>query len=204
MDLNEQNEEGKGSKLPSQFSKSSTFTVAFSGEIEKVFFPYESNLYCRYSFVYGTDWIIVSGVEDGLTQISNQSQGKNDCHFAVWNHPIDITFDSSNPFGWPQLVLSIYGLDAFGHDVIKGYGAVHLPPIAGCHELTISLYAPESSSLLAKMVAWFTGHKPEFVDPKVAAQAEGRGVLKVQSCGMVTVKVNVLTSNLSRQMFKTH
>lgn len=27
----------------------------------------------------------------------------------------------------PQLVLSCYGLDAFGHDVVRGYGAVHVP-----------------------------------------------------------------------------
>ena len=27
----------------------------------------------------------------------------------------------------PQLVVSCYGLDAFGHDVVRGYGAVHVP-----------------------------------------------------------------------------
>ncbi|KAL1482684.1 hypothetical protein MTO96_050304, partial [Rhipicephalus appendiculatus] len=31
----------------------------------------------------------------------------------------------------PQLVLAVYGLDAFGNDVVRGYGAVHVPPIAG-------------------------------------------------------------------------
>lgn len=30
------------------------------------------------------------------------------------------------PLG-PQLVVSCYGLDAFGHDVVRGYGAVHVP-----------------------------------------------------------------------------
>ena len=27
----------------------------------------------------------------------------------------------------PQLVVSCYGPDAFGHDVVRGYGAVHVP-----------------------------------------------------------------------------
>lgn len=204
MDVDDANEDTRVAKEPFSFSKSSTFTMSFSGEICKVFLPYEDNLYCRYTYVYGTDWLTVAGVDDGLTQIANRCESKGEGHFAVWNHPIDITFASSNAFGWPQLVLSVYGLDTFGHDVIKGYGAVHLPPVSGCHQLTVPLYAPESSSLLARIVSWFTGNKAEFVHPKVAAQAEGRGVLKVQSCGMVTVNINVLAFNLARQMYKTH
>ena len=27
----------------------------------------------------------------------------------------------------PQLVISCYGLDFYGHDVVRGYGAVHVP-----------------------------------------------------------------------------
>jgi B9 domain-containing protein 1 len=49
----------------------------------------------------------------------------------VWNLPLDITFKSTNAFGWPQLVVSTFGLDAFGRDVVQGYGCVHLPTAAG-------------------------------------------------------------------------
>jgi B9 domain-containing protein 1 len=49
----------------------------------------------------------------------------------VWNLPLDITFKSTNAFGWPQIVISVFGLDAFGRDVIKGYGCIHLPTAAG-------------------------------------------------------------------------
>ncbi len=31
----------------------------------------------------------------------------------------------------PQLVLSCYGQDVFGNDVIRGYGVVHLPMAPG-------------------------------------------------------------------------
>lgn len=34
----------------------------------------------------------------------------------------------------PQLIMSIYGLDFFGHDVIRGYGVCHLPLVTGHHE----------------------------------------------------------------------
>lgn len=49
----------------------------------------------------------------------------------VWNYPIDVTYKTTNAYGWPQVVVSVYGLDAFGRDVIKGYGCVHLPAFAG-------------------------------------------------------------------------
>ena len=34
---------------------------------------------------------------------------------------------SSCPSQGPQIVLSVYGPDVFGNDVVRGYGAVHLP-----------------------------------------------------------------------------
>jgi B9 domain-containing protein 1 len=52
---------------------------------------------------------------------------KDDNQVAVWSFPIEITFKSTNIFGWPQIVVSVYGLDAFGRDVIRGYGCIHLP-----------------------------------------------------------------------------
>jgi B9 domain-containing protein 1 len=49
----------------------------------------------------------------------------------VWNFPLEVTFKSTNAFGWPQLVVSVYGVDAMGRDVIQGYGSIHLPTCVG-------------------------------------------------------------------------
>jgi B9 domain-containing protein 1 len=49
----------------------------------------------------------------------------------VWNFPVDITFKATNAFGWPQLIVAVYGLDGFGRDVVKGYGCTHLPICSG-------------------------------------------------------------------------
>jgi len=49
----------------------------------------------------------------------------------VWNFPLDVTFKSTNAFGWPQLVLSVFEVDRLGRDIIKGYGSIHLPIAAG-------------------------------------------------------------------------
>lgn len=80
----------------------------------------------------------------------------------VLNFPIDIAFKSTNPFGWPRLVISIYGLDAFGRDVIRGYGSVHLPTVAGSNTVReVPLFRPLSSSLLQQFIAWLSGSPPE-------------------------------------------
>lgn len=31
----------------------------------------------------------------------------------------------------PQLIVSVYGLDTFGNDVVRGYGVCHLPVMTG-------------------------------------------------------------------------
>ena len=50
-----------------------------------------------------------------------------------------------------KLVVAIYGLDTFGNDVIRGYGAVHVPVFSnrdnkgGPHTVKIPLFVPESA-----------------------------------------------------------
>ena len=208
-------------EVTASYSRSSIFSVGVTGMIEKVFFPSFNHVYCKFNYSYGSDWSVVAGVEEGVTQIgkkaifasaspssSNQTICSTTCpsdprQIIVWNHPLDITFCSSNPFGWPQLVLAVYGLDAFGHDVIRGYGAVHIPPIPGYHgNISVPVFVPEASSLLTKFKGWLTGNRPEFVDPKVAAQGEGRGVLSVQSTGFVYLNLNIILKDFSQQGYK--
>lgn len=33
---------------------------------------------------------------------------------------------------------------------------------------------PESSSVLQKITSWLTGRRPEYIDPRILAQGEGR------------------------------
>ncbi|XP_038007154.1 B9 domain-containing protein 1 isoform X1 [Motacilla alba alba] len=150
----------------------SVFLLAVSGEIESGEFPGFDDLYCKFSFVYGPDWVPTAGLEEGISQITSKSSVSPTT--LVWNFPIDITFKSTNPFGWPQIVLSVYGPDFFGHDVVRGYGAVHVPFVPGRHKRTIAMFVPESTSRLQQLTSWFTGRRPEFTDPRVVAQGEGR------------------------------
>ncbi|XP_066120487.1 B9 domain-containing protein 1 isoform X1 [Saccopteryx bilineata] len=164
-------------------------------------FPEYDDLYCKYCFVYGHDWVPTAGLEEGISQITSKSQDVRQA--LVWNFPIDVTFKSTNPFGWPQMVLSVYGPDVFGNDVVRGYGAAHVPFSPGRHKRTIPMFVPESTSMLQKFTSWFMGRRPEYTDPKVVAQGEGREVTRVRSQGFVTLLFNVVTKDLRKLGYDT-
>ncbi|XP_037019146.1 B9 domain-containing protein 1 isoform X1 [Artibeus jamaicensis] len=179
----------------------SVFLLVINGQVESAQFPEHDDLYCKYCFVYGHDWAPTAGLEEGISQITSKSHDVR--HTLVWNFPIDVTFKSTNPFGWPQIVLSVYGPDVFGNDVVRGYGAVHVPFSPGRHKRTIPMFVPESTSTLQKFTSWFMGRRPEYTDPKVVAQGEGREVTRVRSQGFVTLLFNVVTKDMKKLGYDT-
>jgi len=174
----------------------SVFLLTISGQIESAEFPEFDDIFCKYSFVCGQDWYVTCGLEEGISQVAKKSLYYSESSNFVFNHPLDVAFKTTNPHGWPQIVLSAYGYDVFGHDVVRGYGAVHLPITAGSHVLTVPMFVPESSSYMQKFSSWLLGRRPEFIDPCVVAQSEGREVTRVRSQGSVRLKLNVLTKDM--------
>ena len=87
-------------------------------------------------------------------------------------------------------MLSFYGQDPFGNDVIRGYSATHLPTVPGkCAFLSdfytffvpqirikrkCPLFLPQGSTLLQRLIGVFTGRRVEFADPRILAMAESR------------------------------
>ncbi|XP_068192987.1 B9 domain-containing protein 1 isoform X3 [Antennarius striatus] len=153
-------------------SNPSVFLLTVNGQIEGANFPEFDNLYFKYCFVYGHDWAPTSGLEEGISQIACKS--RHSTHKLIWNFPLETTFKSTNPSGWPQLVVSVYGPDVFGNDVVRGYGATHIPFTPGRHTRTIPMFVPEPTWRLQKFTSWLLGRRPEYTDPKVVAQGEGR------------------------------
>ncbi|XP_067572740.1 B9 domain-containing protein 1 isoform X1 [Pseudorca crassidens] len=116
------------------------------------------------------------------------------------------TSPSTSPLRAPTptaIVLSVYGPDMFGNDVVRGYGAVHVPFSPGRHKRTIPMFVPESVSKLQKFTSWFMGRRPEYTDPKVVAQGEGREVTRVRSQGFVTLLFNVVTKDMRKLGYDT-
>lgn len=173
------------------------FVVMVTGQIEAGRYEGLDSLYCRYAFTFGEDWKVVSGVEEGITQLSTASGSSGDQGLlAIWNFPVDVTFRATGAHGWPQIVISVYGNDSFGRsDAIIGYGATHLPIGSGRHELYVRTFRPLASSLL-RFRSWMSGMRPEFVDSLFPSKGEGRDVTRVQSFGAVKLQLDVTTQGM--------
>ncbi|CAL4064951.1 unnamed protein product, partial [Meganyctiphanes norvegica] len=173
----------------------SVFLLNITGEIETARFIEDDSLYFYFCYTHGQDWEHVSGLSEGFSQFTQRSEDERQVY--VWNFPLDITYKSTNPFGWPQLILTVFGKDVFGNDVVRGYTCCHLPLTPGYHTRRLSTFVPESASTIQKLMAWLTGRRPEFVDPKIITRGQGREVTRVRSQGEIVVNFNVMLKDMS-------
>lgn len=139
---------------------SNSFFVQCTGQIVSGDFGPVNYLYCRYTFQFGNDWVISSGLDTGLSQTSCKNMGRSD-EQIVWNFPIDVSFNSTNVFGWPRIAISVYGIDFLGRDVIRGYGSALIPVTSGQHQIEIDMFAPLATSHLNDFLSWMMGNPPE-------------------------------------------
>jgi len=79
---------------------------------------------------------------------------------------------------------------------VRGYGSMLLPTTPGQHVRYVHTYAPLSSSILQRFMAWMSGTHPEFFDSKFVTQGEGREVTRVKNTGVVKVTVNIMTKGM--------
>jgi len=183
---------------------SSSFYLMVTGQVESGEFGGADNLYCKYSFSFGTDWMVVTGLEGvtaGLSQIAKKGTAGMDNTFGnavVWNFPIDVAFKATNAFGWPRISFTVYGIDAFGRDRTYGYGSMLVPTQPGHYEKEIEMYAPMPSSWYQRLLNNITGTYPEFFDTKFVAQGSNREVTRVESTGSVKVQIAVATKDMQR------
>jgi len=111
----------------------------------------------------------------------------------VWNFPIDVTFKATNPHGWPRIVVAVYNTDMLGRHVIRGYGSMLVPTVAGSYTRYMRTFAPASSTYLQELLGWATGRLPEFYDSKFVARSEGREIVRVRSTGVVRMQLCVVS-----------
>uniref|UniRef100_A0A061SHH3 B9 domain-containing protein 1 n=2 Tax=Tetraselmis sp. GSL018 TaxID=582737 RepID=A0A061SHH3_9CHLO len=169
-----------------------SFTVMITGQIESAEVPDCENAYCKYQVVHGEDWKFLDGQEDGMTQASRRSQGPDDSF--VWNFPLDLTYNSTNVFGWPQIIVTVFS--TAGGGAVMGYGCVHFPTCPGRYTQKLRLFRPQSSTIQQAILNTLRGTTPEFSDPKFPSYGSGREVTRVTSCGHCVVKCQVLTKDM--------
>jgi B9 domain-containing protein 1 len=180
----------------------SYFYLNVTGQVEHAVYPAVEALGIKFDFVAGLGWdeIHVSskqGQSFGTSQTAYKNRGST--HKLVWNFPFEVGFRSTNPKGWPVLVLSSTGPDALGRDVVRGYGNVHVPTCPGRHVRHIPLFQPVSASLMLNWMGICRGKRPELCDPVATlGKGQGREVTRMTSYGHVKVVFNVSQINMER------
>uniref|UniRef100_A0A0N4ZYA2 B9 domain-containing protein 1 n=1 Tax=Parastrongyloides trichosuri TaxID=131310 RepID=A0A0N4ZYA2_PARTI len=176
----------------------STFLVVVNGSIKNAIFHQTRSMYIKYNFVFGPDWSFVTGIDEGISCTGYKVKNKPEITF---NTLLQATFSSTNPYKWPQIIFSCYGYDMFGHDIIIGYGSVHIPTTPGVTELTVPMFVPQASSGINKLIGVLTGKRAEFTDYRVVGSSEGRDMIRVSTQGLINVKFNVIIKDLKKLGF---
>ena len=180
-EINEQLEEG--------------FILNVQGMIELGEFFDGDVINCKYDIEFGQDWDLINGLKSNVSQQACRTEGKE--KYIIFNMPFEVCLRSTNPSGWPQLVISCYTPDFFGREVLKAYGVCYFPTSKGSHERTLHMFSVESSSGLIEAVGVFLGQKAEIINaPNVLSTGEGREVIRAKSEGIVKVKFNINITNM--------
>ncbi|CAI4221601.1 unnamed protein product [Auanema sp. JU1783] len=175
----------------------SQFVLIVNGQVETARFPTIPDLSVRLFYSYGPDWYLVAGPSDFLSSSCSRGHGTD----ITIDLPFQGTFSSTNPFKWPQIAVVCYGRDFFGHDIIRGYGATRIPTIPGRHRLTIPCFTPEPSTMLQRIIGYFWGKRPTFLDPAITTKAEGRQAARVSTQGILSLSINVLLKDMKKLGF---
>ena len=179
--INEQLEEG--------------FIINVQGMIELGEFFEGDVINCKYDIEFGQDWELINGFKSNQSQQACKTEGQD--NYFVWNMPFEVSLRSTNPSGWPQLVVSCYTPDFFGREVLKAYGVSYFPTTKGSHERTLHMFSVKSSSGLIEAIGVFLGQKAEILNaPEVLSTGEGREVIRAKSEGTIKAKFNVNITNM--------
>ena len=180
-EINEQLEEG--------------FIINVQGMIELGEFFEGDVINCKYDIEFGQDWELLGGNLSNQSQQACRTEGQE--NYFVWNMPFEVCLRSTNPSGWPQLVVSCYTPDFFGREVLKAYGVCYFPTTRGSHERTLRMFSVKSSSGLIEAIGVFLGQKAEIMKaPEILSTGEGREVIRAKSEGTVKAKFNVNITNM--------
>ena len=163
--------------------KSLFFRLFISGSIEYGNFVGEEPIKVNYEFVSGEKWAKEDGIIKGSTQYSCKGEGIYNYYSYGLN--FEISYRSTDPFGWPQLVLNCFTVDSNGNQIVKGYGCVHVPTSTGRHKRKVHIFRPtENSNLVGKFFGYNSksdDKNDDKTDPKVISSGQEREISRANT-----------------------
>ena len=181
--------------------KSLFFRLFISGPIEYGNFSGEEPIKINYEFVSGEKWAKEDGLIKGFTQYSCKGEGIYNYYSYGLN--FEISYRTTDPFGWPQLVLNCFTIDSNGNEIIKGYGCVHVPTSTGRHKRKINIFrATENESFCGKLFGYNGSSNDDknndVSDPKVIASGKEREISRANCEGFINVTFQVLFRDVDK------
>ncbi|ALC46008.1 CG14870, partial [Drosophila busckii] len=193
----------------------SYFSLCISGQIVSATFPLGPDreyVYCRYELVAGADWQLVSGPQHGLTQMATNKSG----HFndkIIFNMPIEVTYKSTSPFGWPQLLVTVFGSNGSGRETLLGYAHVHLPVFGSRRHVAEAepsvlaetpILLPKPPNMLGDITSWLLRRQPELKDPKVLLDSFKCKGLSMESYGTLEFQLHSIMRGARKLGYHWH
>uniref|UniRef100_A0A2M4BZW5 B9 domain-containing protein 1 n=1 Tax=Anopheles marajoara TaxID=58244 RepID=A0A2M4BZW5_9DIPT len=178
----------------------SFFHLTVTGQLESAHFPMGPDgdgLFCRYDIVAGPDWELMSGLSSAVTQ---SARTDSDYRTVVFNMPIEFTMKSTNPYGWPQIIFSLYGANMWNVETNRGYARVFCP-LSGTdseHVLRAPLFIPKYANACSAAMSWITGVNPEMRDPKILSDGSKHKGLSSETYGELVVRLQTISRGSSR------
>ena len=181
--------------------KSLFFRLFISGSIEYGNFVGEEPIKVNYEFVSGEKWAKEDGIIKGSTQYSCKGEGIYNYYSYGLN--FEISYRSTDPFGWPQLVLNCFTVDSKGNQIVKGYGCVHVPTSTGRHKRKVHIFRPtENSNLVGKFFGYNSANSDDKnddkTDPKVISSGQEREISRANCEGFINVVFQVVFRDVDK------
>ncbi|XP_034113031.1 B9 domain-containing protein 1 [Drosophila albomicans] len=202
----------KSDEMDDNFT-ASYFSLCVTGQIVSATFPLGPDkefIFCRYELVAGPDWQLASGAQHGLTQMSTNKSG----HFndkIVFNMPIEVTYKSTSPFGWPQILISVFGQNGSSAETLLGYAHAHLPVFGSQRESDqssvlneVPILMPRCQSMLADVTSWLLRRQPELKDPKVLLDNLQSKGLCMESYGTLELQLHTIMRGARKLGYHWH
>ena len=181
--------------------KSLFFRLFISGSIEYGNLVGEEPIKVNYEFVSGEKWAKEDGIIKGSTQYSCKGEGIYNYYSYGLN--FEISYRSTDPFGWPQLVLNCFTVDSKGNQIVKGYGCVHVPTSTGRHKRKVHIFRPtENSNLVGKFFGYNSANNDDKnddkTDPKVISSGQEREISRANCEGFINVVFQVVFRDVDK------
>jgi len=173
--------------------------VHFIGELRGVRDLDLPDLTCRFKVINDESWRLLSGQEEGFTQICSKAE----TDLIVWNHPLDLHFTTDSVTNWPRLYLEVWSRDQAGRNTIAAYGHCRLPSTPGESSVDCVLWRPYGT-FVERLSSFFLGNHPQLLAPEEAVCRPTRFPLVTEPKGTAMVTINTIVHSQNSGVVLNH